>query len=495
MFNIAICIQLIFHQSIFVQCNIDWIDAEWDEKMMQKGLKCGIENKYEKAQMSRVINGRRTSNIKYPWLAEVVRIVYNPFQNMHRESIGGTGSVISHKAILTAAHNLCQIQGLQRKGTSGNIYCRENDQWSEPNDNWNQNRYANQIHYSIGNMRYFSSDVLNEEFMNEGDMMKKYNNNIKAYVYKFDPEWSRKHFWANNYYYRYGDVGLIIDESTLGLDLTKRQASPICLPSSLAFEGEDMHQEIKVTASGRGKMYAEYKDDEGNEFTSCMTNEGVVKSKLQEHRHIRETFLQCKNYNRDKKDRCIQMKDAIVSRSKIQQSQDRDNEYIGYHNQLLSTEAKIDFLPGGEGSKIRMKIKLPQNDECQKLSAKITESIKKLEAEKQIRFYRDDSNGPSRVVVFDEGESKSDWAKLYTDWEKTGFPNVPYCYNLTSLAEFGICETDSEVYNFGFCSPSCLLEDPFDDDDRKRDYWEVKGIYRKTGKKADGTNGKFMSYS
>ena len=51
------------------------IDAEWDIKFREKGFKCGIENvwfeEWPIEGSSRIFNGRKTNNIKYPWMAQI----------------------------------------------------------------------------------------------------------------------------------------------------------------------------------------------------------------------------------------------------------------------------------------------------------------------------------------------------------------------------------------------------------------------------------------
>ena len=111
MFKLALYFFVVLYQSIFFQCQNHQFDVEWDQKLMKidKAFKCGIENKYKKGSKARVINGKMATNIRYPWMAEILRLVFNPKESDQRgtESYTGTGSIISHKAILTAAHNLC----------------------------------------------------------------------------------------------------------------------------------------------------------------------------------------------------------------------------------------------------------------------------------------------------------------------------------------------------------------------------------------------------
>ena len=126
-----------------------------------------------------------------------------------------------------------------------------------------------------------------------------------------------------------------------------------------------------------------------------------------------------------------------------------------------------------------MKIKIPENDKCEDLWIGVDKALKKLTDEIKIKYLRDDARGASRIVVFDN--KVFDWGKEYRNWEKDPvmFPNVPYCYNLDRLEEFGICETEDQTYNFGFCSPSCLLHHISDlhKEKRYRKQWELKAKY------------------
>ena len=87
---------------------------------------------------------------------------------------------------------------------------------------------------------------------------------------------------------------------------------------------------------------------------------------------------------------------------------------------------------------------------------------------------------PTRIVVFDKGETESAWKAQYKNWDKQSSSSVPYCYNLERVAGIGICETDSPWYNFGFCSISCLFEDPSDTDKEKGALWKMKADYYDT---------------
>ena len=100
-----------------------------------------------------------------------------------------------------------------------------------------------------------------------------------------------------------------------------------------------------------------------------------------------------------------------------------------------------------------LKIKIPNNDKCESLGAKIKRAKPK-------DFTKEDERGPARAVVFDDDEKETDWKKKYRklDWQNS--PTVQHCYNIKRLGRWGICETDNPEYNFGFCSSSCVLPNP-----------------------------------
>ena len=139
---------------------------------------------------------------------------------------------------------------------------------------------------------------------------------------------------------------------------------------------------------------------------------------------------------------------------------------------LLSTDAKVEFHPGS-----KMKFTIQENDECEDLGGKVQYALDQLKVE-ELKFDTDDGLGPSRIVVFDQkkGGKILDWRDQYRNWDKLTSPNVPYCYNLKRLAQYGMCETESKWYTFGFCSRSCVFDVPYDDE-RADFYWELKANY------------------
>ena len=67
-------LEILFYNIIsihhFVLSNGKKIDTDWEKRLRSKGFKCGIEGSSVVAS-GRIINGRLTTNIKYPWMVQV----------------------------------------------------------------------------------------------------------------------------------------------------------------------------------------------------------------------------------------------------------------------------------------------------------------------------------------------------------------------------------------------------------------------------------------
>ena len=120
------------------------IDIDWDNQMQEihKDYKCGIENKYEQSIKTRVINGRETNNIRYPWLVEIVHVYQLqpnvPDGKSKFKRCGGT--IVSDKSILTAGHCVCIRHNDEKRVPT----CLE-----DMNGPQNQNRHENYVHYTF----------------------------------------------------------------------------------------------------------------------------------------------------------------------------------------------------------------------------------------------------------------------------------------------------------------------------------------------------------
>ena len=165
----------------------------------------------------------------------------------------------------------------------------------------NQNRQENQIHYSFG-----SKEPI--EFPSQT----KFNKDIRAYIYKYDPKWwdegtdweqfLKKRKWEN------GDAAVIIDDSKKGLNLKRYYGVPICLPSPNAFT-KVRHE---VTLVGRGNIYEEVGSGDAK-ITSCVANGERIHNEIPGNENIK--FLPCKNYDRNHPEgSCIRVQEATISK-------------------------------------------------------------------------------------------------------------------------------------------------------------------------------------
>ena len=370
MFSVQLCLLLMLTHITFTQSQNDKFDVQWDQILSKddQDLKCGIE--FKARSSARIINGDLIPDTKYPWMAQIVNLLFYS-NNTANYAYRCSGSVISEKAILTAAHCLCrQPPHIDQDDDDPDNKCLEifwkvSDAFRTSPEKIqlrNQNRFHNQVRYAIG-----SKNSLRSIYDLASDPAATFNEKIKAFIYKYEPEWwevgteeertKKKRTWKN------GDIGLIIDES--GLDLKTKNVIPVCLPVPNSFENEFNKNNFKVTAAGTGRIYDEFVDMKGRKKTSCMTNEGVARKIGLEYSNIQSVFLQCKDYDRDKKDSCTLVKDAFISTP-------TDNDRKAYSSKWLSTNIDVSFFPTpNPKSRKDVRIKIPRDDECEHLDKKV----------------------------------------------------------------------------------------------------------------------------
>ena len=269
------------------------IDLKWDEKMqiIDKDYKCGIENKYQQFNKARVINGKVTSNVKYPWLVEIVHLIRKVLPNgkVEHERCGGT--IVSDKSILTAGHCVCIPH---KPGKKLVPTCLQ-----DSNGQQNQNRPENYVHYTFGSMPVVKR-VHELEF----------NEDIKVFLHNYDPTWwtnipkdeieKRLRTWKN------GDAAIIINVK--GLNLKSYQAIPICLPTPDIFE-----KDFEVTLVGRGKMYEKCPPNAKSIPSSCMTNGERIHNAVPNNAEFK--FMPCKHYVRKNNNaNCFSIDTAKISK-------------------------------------------------------------------------------------------------------------------------------------------------------------------------------------
>ena len=147
-------------------------------------------------------------------------------------------------------------------------------------------------------------------------------------------------------------------------------------------------------------------------------------------------------------------KTNLHSETHLEITNHKDSE--GYTSKWLSTDVEVSFPTPN-----KLRIKIPNDDECESLGPKIEQA--KNKGFKMEDGRGDDGRGPARIVVFDDDEKEEDWGEKFRKWfqNRQSSPTVQHCYNLHRLGRWGICETESSWYNFGFCSSSCVLSDPY----------------------------------
>ena len=446
MVKVLIHLIILLHRILFIQSQIDF---EWEQtirlRLKDEKFKCGIENKYKHMSKARMINGAETTNIRYPWMAQIYIFIPKTKGTLEFASICG-GSIISEKSILTNIHCVC-INHVRNPTFYDEhpITCLVDS--DEPQ---NQNRPENQIHYTIGSM----PDLELKDIGNENGI---FNKDLRVYLYKYDPNWyfekgdrARKHFYKN------GDAAIIIDDSKLGLNLKLYQAIPICLPSLEFFAKK---KKIDVIHVGRGLNYEEIRSGWPIK-SSCVTNGERIHNSIPGNSDFK--FRECKNYNREHPEKsCYNVRDAVVK-----------NRKDSYRKDLISTGFKIKFpKESGQGNN-QMEIDIPKNDKCEELSDKIMNALDRLNNEEKIKYLKDDQKGPSRIIIFEKKEKASKFTneihfqRQYIRWEKNPTRSYANCYNLKRVEQYGTCETEgTKIYstifghsvkiNYGFCGSSC----------------------------------------
>ena len=437
-------------QIFFIRCQID-IDWEDHDKSSAKdeNYRCGIKNYYKTSGKARIINGEATSSEKYPWLSQIEVDV--PGQGVFFSS---GGSIISNRIILTCLHCVCLDITIEWTNPNLKATCL----YGTTNDiPLNQNRMENRVHYFIGSMTNVHGPT-------------KYESKIKVYTYKYDPEWNIKN--RNRFKnigegaFKYGDIAIVIDTSTNGLNLKQYSALPICLPTPKTYEIDDISKGIPVIMAGRGIRYDEKIDGTINpllkkRITSCFTNEGLVRKKDLGYEGVQNKFLSCKGYYR--KDMNTPNKDVCISLSNARVFQNGKSTFNAEKLKSISTRTTITFSPAFRGDKNFFTITLPQNDRCVDYWLKAEQALKDMKDKlgMEIANHIDFTSKPDRIAVLNSLVPISNNLDtkvvdtIYT-LSKLNTRGVGVrCYNLEKLGQHGVCETEDDKYPWGFCSPSC----------------------------------------
>ena len=438
------------------------VDKEHADRLEKEGFICGKireEGTSTSSAQSRVINGRITDNNRYPWLASIFVTVY---KNGNAKSFRGGGSVISQQTILTCIHCVCINAEKVRQESEES--CLPTPDGKNP---VNQNREKeNEVLYSIGV----------QELNKNGDS---FNPNIKVYLYKYEPAYSRgKTPWIKN-----GDIAIVKDKSSLGLQLNYYRASPICLPAENTFSSDVIGRHVfDVTTAGRGKRFDAIVSQTPKpktqkpktvktqtprpktlktqtpktqtrrpktripktlkpkrKFSTCFTNDALLNKNEGNPREV-VSFLQCSKNSKIKK-YCRALNNVKVT---------KDGKPVDQKKLLsMSHESRIVIINN------IIKIQLYLEDDCHELWKKANNNYKKnniLSPGKSIEH--------DRIIIVD-ATSQEDFKKQYNFIKYLQIPQMgKICYNLRKVAKNGICKIDNPPSNFntvGFCTRSCRV--------------------------------------
>ena len=463
-FLIILNVAMMTHQHKF--------DTEWDSELQKRNpaYKCGIKNKNKDYELSgssaRIINGKPTTSKTHPWVAQIFLTVPDPTIPDAKAFLisESSGTIISNTAIISCLHCVCaEIGSALTKYVQDFKYVNlpefliglpkdiHNCVGSIRDGKYppNQNRKENVINYHI------ASDPLPTGQAEWFQKIGTHRDNIKAFIYQYDPEWNfknarlkqaSKELYGNEaLYLKNGDLSIIIDVN--GLKLAPRISTPVCLPVPNSFQGDPIYRRVNVVVAARGTNYMEFETTyRKKKYSTCYTNEGLVpdnKKKKPPNEHL---FLPCKDYMRlpngsPNHDVCIKMEKAYLNGDKRDQTE----------FQSISTDSEIEFLSGGWGYNIKTEPDGKCNEYWKKAKAWGAPGVTNTERRHDIE---DDID---ILIVLDSDKSTENWMKESKDWLDNGIGTGTRCYNFKKLAKNGICKTESTRYTWGFCSRSCAI--------------------------------------
>ena len=205
------------------------IHPDHDAYLQRHGLECGVIPPIGRSQAKskgRIINGKLTNTI-YPWMAQV--------QAKRADGVEyGSGSIITHKVVLTCGHCICNEKyvNCKRGVISVNI------------------KGKNEIHVIVGEA---GNHIVYDDTP--------YDDKIRAYLYRYEQT------------YPNGDVGIIIN-NRMTIDEFREygpNAAPICLPQEpLSTLDRYKTNGLKAKIVGWGSRY-----DDRNNGPLCQTTQAV----------------------------------------------------------------------------------------------------------------------------------------------------------------------------------------------------------------------------
>ena len=487
---------LIFH----IQCQFD---QEWDseirkrnpfEKYGNANYECGIKPNYNDlkkstASSARIINGNSTTSKSYPWTAQIFKLMPSVGEG---KIIPSSGTIISNMAIITCRHCICRslsdaiLSYATEYDDDGKQYyehlpksyadfidgkhttCLISDEGAEYPTN--QNRPKNIVNYYIasapfpGDPNYIDTDLY----------IDRYRQNIKVYIYEYDPEWilararerMDKHepVGTEAYYDKIADISIIIDDNRL--NLKPKISSPACLPAPVRFHAKTKSgdEEVDVVIAGRGVGYEQRTDlkeltahgkAKSETYTTCYTNQGMVRKEKPELSSEPHIFIRCKDYERDMNDDATENKNHCIQ---FEKARVNGNELDETTFKWMSTDADLRVTPDGD------RYDIDTDDNCNQLWESAEEYIAQtIKADpNNVLPYALNRGGinyePDILIVVEEDEPVKEWTQIFKQWTYEGTGPGFRCFNFRGLAANGICQTDSTLYPWGFCSRSCIFE-------------------------------------
>ena len=489
---------------IDIQCQFD---QAWDseirkrnpfEKYGNANYECGIKPNYNNlkkntASSARMVNGNSTTSKSHPWTAQIYKFIPSGLPSGKGKISRSTGTIISNMAIITCRHCICRALNDALTSYAKDVYdediydnkyyekhlpksvydfgatCIDSDEGTEYPAN--QNQPENIVNYHI------ASDPFPGDPTADADTdlyFETYRENIKAYIYEYDPKWilaqardrldKNKPVGTEAYHDKNADISIIIDDNRL--NLKPMISSPACLPAPGSFHVKTKSGDVgvDVVIAGRGVGYeqkTDFKPLENGKFgfrtesyTTCYTNQGMVRKEKPELSSEPHIFIRCKDYERhvddttDDKNHCIPFEKGRVNGEELDETTFK----------WMSTDSDLTVTPNGD------RYDIDDDDKCNQLwkSAEeyIAESIKT--DRNNILPYVLNRGGinyePDILIVVEEDEPVKEWTQIFKQWTYEGSGPGVRCFNFRGLAANGICRTESTLYPWGFCSRSCIFE-------------------------------------
>ena len=216
---------------------------------------------------------------------------------------------------------------------------------------------------------------------------------------------------------------------------------------------------------GRGVSYEQFEknlDGKKNtkKYSTCYTNEGMLRYKDDSLTHEPHIFIPCKDYYRYPDAKGTPNTDVCIPKERAKVNGETLGKYIiktGKSFEAMSTDPTINFHSPVGGN--IYDITVSKDDKCNKYWKSAKEVFNKMDPSKLM----DLSDGvdiigtryPDVLIVVEAQENVEKWKDVSKAWLDNGKGPGIGCYNYAKLSKHGICQTASEKYSWGFCSPSC----------------------------------------